>query len=129
MTAQHGTAARPDGRREDRATWNVQFNGEMSLRRAGHADMHVTALRNVSAGGSSVLVPEALLPGSQVLIVLGGDGVRLEFVASVAWCRLADKEDLPVTDTSGATSHAAGLQLRGPGSFAAMLSAHAFARG
>lgn len=115
-------------RREGRSVWGVPHvlsPPEMLLRVGRASDLQVVSLRNVSNGGASVLVQQAVDPGAMVSIVLGREGVSMAFTARVAWCRRAEDSDLPVTthDHGMASDQlfAVGLHVMGPGSFATMV--------
>jgi hypothetical protein len=122
----HRTPQDRDNRREDRQARQVHFDGELALRRRdADADIPVTALRNVSASGASVLLQREMVKGSAVSVVLYTGGVRMEFVSNVAWCRLAGEDD--VLDSNRPASgpmYAVGLHILAPGSFSAMITAH-----
>jgi hypothetical protein len=115
-----------DNRRQDRQERPTHFDGELALRLGeGAADLPVTALRNVSANGASVLLQHELPDGRSVSVVLYTGGVRMEFVGNVAWCREAGSDDLLDSNRpSHGPLYAVGLHILAPGSFSAMLSAN-----
>jgi hypothetical protein len=120
------TAPVRDSRREDRLARRIHFDGELALRpsEAG-ADIPVTALRNVSANGASVLLQREMTEGSAVSVVLYTGGVRMEFMGNVAWCRVAGEDDvLDSNRPAQGAMYAVGLHILAPGSFAAMITAH-----
>jgi hypothetical protein len=112
-------------RREQRETWLVPHTAEIRLRVPGSGDIPVDVIRNVSTSGASVLVRQALVVGSVANVVLHTDGANLEFMASVAWCRLAGANDLVGSELGPDAGYALGLSIRAPGSFAAMLQGSA----
>jgi hypothetical protein len=121
MNSDPSHAGRPNARREQRETWVGSHTGEIKLRIPGLADVPVDVVRNASASGASVLVREKLAVGTAANVVIRAAGATLEFMANVAWCRLAGPGDLTHSDVAGSSSYALGLSIRAPGSFAAML--------
>jgi hypothetical protein len=120
------TAPVRDSRREDRLARRIHFDGELALRPGDTAaDLPVTALRNVSANGASVLLQRELPEGSAVSVVLYTGGVRMEFIGNVAWCRVAGEDDVLDSNRPAlGAMYAVGLHILAPGSFAAMITAH-----
>lgn len=115
-----GTEPR-DARREGRTSWHAPGTHELTLRTRDLGDVPVEVLRNVSSGGASVVVPRAVSPGTSASILVHAAGARLEFMAQVVWCRSVSADDSSPVHRPTDGSHALGLSLRGPGSFAAML--------
>jgi hypothetical protein len=115
-----------DNRREDRQARQVHFDGELALRRSdATTDTPVTALRNVSASGASVLLQHEMPKGCAVSVVLYTGGVRMEFLSNVAWCRVAGEDDvLDSNRPHGGPMYAVGLHIFAPGSFSSMITAH-----
>jgi hypothetical protein len=121
-------ATGPENRREARATPRLRADIELLLRVPGQGDIAVDTVRNVSVNGANVLVRQRLAMGTSASVILAAPGVRLEFLSEVAWCRPADEAGAQTGGESAMGLHALGLQIRGPGSFAAMLAAHELAR-
>lgn len=110
-------------RREQRIPLTRPFADQLLLRLPGQADIPVVGLRNVSAGGASVVVRQALSQQQDLAIALNVGGARMEFSGRVAWCRPIDKDDLQpghVLPGSG-DLFTVGMMIHGPGSFAAMV--------
>lgn len=110
-------------RREQRIPLTRPFTGQLLLRLPGQADIPVVGLRNVSAGGASVVVRQALSQQQELAIGLNVGDARMEFSGRVAWCRPIDKDDLqPGHALPGSCDlFAVGMMIHGPGSFAAMV--------
>jgi hypothetical protein len=127
MTERQQRLAGAENRREDRAPLHPGLKVELRLKVDGAAEFEVESLRNVSASGASLLVKRPLPVGSAASVIVLADGVRMEFLSNVAWCRPAVQDGIGSAAGLGAGAgeavHAIGLQLRGPGSFAAMLRA------
>lgn len=85
--------------------------------------MPVVGLRNISAGGASIVVGQALSRQQDLAIGLTVGGARMEFSGRVAWCRPVDKDDLLPGHTLPGSGElfAIGMMIHGPGSFAAMV--------
>ena len=116
--------ARPDARRELRYAWKRKVGDELLLRVAGQGDNLVVALFDVSPNGAGLATRQPMPVGQEVTILVKTNGVKLEFVATVAWCRAltGDELDRAVPNASGAL-HGIGVHIRGSGSFLAMLKA------
>jgi hypothetical protein len=98
---------------------------ELRLKIDGAGELQVESLRNVSVSGASLLVKRPLPVGSAASVIVLAEGVRMEFLSNVAWCRPASPDAIGSDPGVGQALHAIGLHLRGPGSFAAMLRASA----
>lgn len=114
----------PENRSEVRQARQIRFKGELSLRLPGvGAETPVAALRDVSASGASVLLPQQCLTGTAVSVLLRANGVRIEYLGNVAWCRIASEADALESNWPGPEPlYAVGLHIRGSGSFAAMVT-------
>jgi hypothetical protein len=125
MTETLRNPASQQARREQRETWLVPHTAEIRLRVPGAGDIQDDVIRNVSISGASVLVRQALAVGSVANVVLHTAGANLEFMANVAWCRLAGQSDLVGSELGPEAAYALGLSIRAPGSFASMLQGSA----
>lgn len=121
MDISRRAAATREDRSEGRTTWHAPGTHDLTLRTAQLGEVHVEVLRNVSSGGASVVVPRPVPPGTTASILVHAAGARLEFMAQVVWCRGVSPDDSTPHHRPSDGSHALGLSLRGPGSFAAML--------
>ena len=110
-------------RREHRIAATRPFTGGMFVRLKGQADLPVVGLRNISAGGASVVVGRALTQHQDISIGLTVGGTRMAFAGRVAWCRPINKDDLlpDLTLADGEALFAVGMMIHGPGSFSAMV--------
>lgn len=106
-------------RREARSSWQRSIDGQLYLNLSDAESIPVDTLRNVSARGANVVIGQELDIGTSVSVAIEGPGVKLAFMANVIWCR----EDAVAGDAPAAIRYAVGLELLGPGSFAAMLDA------
>lgn len=115
---------RPDARRELRYAWKRKVGDELLLRANGLGDVLVVALFDVSVRGAGLAVRQPLPVGSEVGILVKTSGLRLEFVATVAWCReLAGDEVRSYASQAAGTLYGLGVSIRGSGSFLTMLKA------
>lgn len=114
----------PSRRSEDRITPGAGRQRRLSLRAtAWDGDRPVAALRNVSTGGASLVLTGAAPVPREASLVLELDGVRLVFLSRVVWQRDANGQDLHEAGLGEADDACViGLQVRGPGSLAAMLA-------
>jgi hypothetical protein len=116
--------ARPDARKELRYAWNRKAGDEVLLRVGGQGAPLSVTLFDVSPNGAGLATCLPLPTGQEVAILLKTNGVKLEFMANVAWCHALAAEDLPsaAPNASGAL-FGVGVHIRGSGSFLAMLKA------
>lgn len=118
------TSTRPDARRELRYAWKRKVGDELLLRIEGQGDNLVVALFDVSPNGAGLATRQPLPVGQEVAILVKTNGLKLEFVATVAWCRALKGEELERTVPNASGSlHGIGVHIRGSGSFLAMLKA------
>lgn len=116
--------ARPDARRELRYAWKRKVGDEILLRMAGQTDTLVVTLFDVSPNGAGLATRQPLPVGQEVAILVKTNGVKLEFVATVAWCHALTGEELARTaPNASGTLHGIGVHIRGSGSFLTMLKA------
>lgn len=113
------TTTMPSGaenRKEHRSLWTRQVDGELYLRAPGTGHLYDVSMRDISANGASMTVPEALAVSTPVSIVLKTREMSMEFMATVAWC-----SPIRAEETQNAGAYAVGVHIRGSGSFASML--------
>jgi hypothetical protein len=113
-----------DNRKETRERWSLEPQGRMQLHSIVFGSLPILSFRDVSSQGASVLVPGAMQTGEQVTIQLDSGGATLNFLAVVAWCKAEPPSSAETQKASPDQLHAIGLNLRGPYSFATMLSAY-----
>lgn len=131
MTSTVATTTRPDSRRRElRYAWKRKVGDELLLRTDGQGDVLVVALFDVSMQGAGLVVRQPLPVGGQVGILVKTNGLRMEFLATVAWCRELSSEELrdSVPQAVG-TLYGLGVSIRGSGSFLTMLKATPLATG
>lgn len=113
-----------DARKELRYSWTRKAGDDVLLRTSDHRDVLVVNLFDVSANGAGLAVREPLTLGQEISIVVRTAGVKIEFLANVAWCRLLGDEDVArVAPKASGILHGVGVHIRGSGSFLTMLKA------
>lgn len=125
MSSTPSVSDKPDARRELRYAWKRKVGDELLLRADGKGEILVVSMFDVSARGAGLAVRQPLPIGSEVTILVKTNGVRVEFVATVAWCRELSGHELTraVPNPSGVL-YGLGVHIRGSGSFLAMLKVH-----
>jgi hypothetical protein len=125
MTPGQSKPESTEQRRESRQRRTSSFTGEILLRDGRtRVDSPVVALRDCSASGASVLTRQAYEPGHLVSLVVSSDGIAMEHVGTVAWCKPASEDELDERRMPrGSLLFTIGLQMRGPVSLAATLMA------
>lgn len=116
--------ARTDARRELRYAWKRKVGDEILLRVTGLGDILVVTLFDVSPNGAGLATRQPLPVGQEVTILVKTGGVKLEFLANVAWCHALSGEELAhAAPQASGTLHGVGVRIRGSGSFLTMLKA------
>ncbi len=117
-------ATTTDARRELRYSWARKTGDEVLLRTAEQGNVLVVSLFDVSANGAGLAVRQPLPVGQEVSIVVRTSGVKIEFLANVAWCRLLSDEEMARSAPQAVGAlHGVGVHIRGSGSFLTMLKA------
>jgi hypothetical protein len=112
-------------RREARRLRPANHTGELLLRDGRtQVAVPVVALQDCSPSGARVLMRQAYEPGHLVSLVLSSQGIPMEHMGTVAWCKAASVAELDrISMPHGSLLFMVGLQMRGPVSLAASLMA------